>query len=53
MEHLGAVRGTWRGDPLLGNLKVMKGRLWRRASLFMGAQLGHLQWDLPGSLRDV
>jgi hypothetical protein len=23
---------------------VMNGRLWRRASLFMGAQLGNLEW---------
>jgi hypothetical protein len=32
---------------------VMKGRLWRRASLFMGAQLGNLEWaHLSGTLRD-
>jgi len=32
---------------------VMKGRLWRQASVFMGAQLGKLEWDhLPGTLRD-
>jgi hypothetical protein len=32
---------------------VMKGRLWGRASLFMGAQLGNLEWVyLPGTLRD-
>jgi len=32
---------------------VMKGRLWGRASLFMGAQLGNLEWTcLPGTLRD-
>jgi len=32
---------------------VMKGRLWRQASLFMGAQLGNLEWaHLLGTLRD-
>ena len=32
---------------------VMKGRLWGWASLFMGAQLGNLEWaHLPGTLRD-
>jgi len=40
MGHLSlygsSVRGTWRGAPLLGALKVMKGRLWGWASLFMG-----------------
>jgi hypothetical protein len=41
------------GTPLLGNLQVMKGRLWRYASLFMGAQLGNLEWGhLPRTLRD-
>jgi len=31
---------------------VMKGRLWGRASLFMAAQLGNLEWArLPGTLR--
>jgi len=39
-----SVRGTWRGAPLLGALKVIKGRLWGWASLFMGAQLGNLEW---------
>ena len=28
----------------LGALKIMKGRLWGLASLFMGAQLGNLEW---------
>ena len=43
--------GTWRGAPLLGALKVMKGRLWGWASLFMGAQLGNLEWaHLLGTL---
>jgi len=38
--------------PLLGALKVMKGRVWGRASLFMGAQLGNMKWaPLPGTLR--
>ena len=37
---------------LVGTL-VMKGRLWRGASLFMGAQLGNLEWvRLLGTLRD-
>jgi hypothetical protein len=32
---------------------VMKGRLWGRASLLMGAQFGNLEWArLPGTLRD-
>jgi hypothetical protein len=32
---------------------AMKGRLWRQASLFMGAQLGNLEWDpLLGTLID-
>jgi len=31
----------------------MKGRLWRRASVFMGTQPGNLEWaHLPGTLRD-
>ena len=47
-----SVRGTWRGAPLLRALKVMKGRLWGWASVFMGAQLGNLAWaHLPGTLR--
>jgi hypothetical protein len=45
-----SVRRTWRGAPLLRALKIMKGRLWGWASLFMGAQLGNLEWDrLPGT----
>jgi hypothetical protein len=41
------------GAPLLGALKVIKQRLWGRASLFMGAQLGNMEWALlPGTLRD-
>ena len=41
-----------RGGPLLGALKVTKGRLWEWASLFMGAPLGNLEWAyLPGTLR--
>ena len=32
---------------------AMKGSLWGRASLFMGAQLGNLEWArLPETLRD-
>jgi len=41
------------GAPLLQTLKVMKGRLWEWASLFMGAQLGNLEWArLLGTLGD-
>ena len=29
---------------MVGALKVMKGRLWGLASLFMEAQLGNLEW---------
>ena len=33
--------------------RVMKGRLWGQASLFMGAQVGNLEWaSLQGTLRD-
>jgi hypothetical protein len=40
------------GAPLLGALKVMKGRMWGRASLFGGAQLGNLERvNLPRTLR--
>jgi hypothetical protein len=32
----------------------MNGRLWRWASLFMGAQLGNLEWaHLLGTLREA
>jgi hypothetical protein len=32
---------------------MCEGRLWKRASLFIGAQLGNLEWaHLPGTLRD-
>ena len=31
------------GAHLLGTLKVMKGRLWRRASLSTGSPLGNLE----------
>jgi len=53
MGALSSVRGTWRGGaPLLGALKVMKGRHWGWASVFLGAQLGNLEWaHLPGTLR--
>jgi len=49
--------GTLLGEPgerasLLGDLKVIKGRLWGWASLFTGAQLSNLEWaHLPGTLR--
>jgi len=37
---------------LLRALKVMKGRLWGWESLFMGVQLGNLEWaHLPGTLK--
>jgi len=40
------------GAPFLGALKVMKGRLWGWASLFMGAQLDNLERaHLPETLR--
>jgi len=49
---MGALLGETRGGLLLGALKVMKGRFWGWASLFMGAQLGNLEWaHLPGILR--
>jgi len=42
---MGALLGEPGGRaPLLGALKVMKGRLWGWASRFMGAQLGNLKW---------
>jgi len=41
---IGALTGAWKGALLLGALKVMKGRLWGRAYLFMGAQVGNLEW---------
>jgi hypothetical protein len=40
------------GVPLLGALTVTRGGLWRWASLFMGSQLGNLEWaHLLGTLR--
>jgi len=37
---------------LLGALKFTKGRLWRWAALFMGTQLGNLEWaHLAGTLK--
>ena len=42
MEALLGGPGVW--VPLLGALKVMKGRLWGQASLCMEAQLGNLEW---------
>ena len=49
----GEVRRTQRGGTsLLGAPKVTKGRPWGWPSLFMGAQLGNLEWvHLPGNLR--
>ena len=50
---MGALLGEPGGGvPLLGALKVMKGRLWGWASLLMGVQLGNLEWaHLPETLR--
>jgi hypothetical protein len=47
---------TLLGEPgeraLLGDLKVIKGRLWGWASLFKGAQLSNLEWaHITGTLR--
>ena len=52
---MGAMLGEPGGRaPLLGALKVMKGRLWGRASLFMGAQMGKLEWShLLGTFKDI
>jgi len=48
-----SVRGTWRGALLVGTMKVTKRRFCGRESLFMGEQLGNLEWaHLPGTLRD-
>ena len=56
MGHLSLKRLTVKGlegGPLDWGHWVMKGRLWGWASLFMGAQLGKLEWArLPGTLRD-
>jgi hypothetical protein len=42
---MGALLWEPEGEaPLLGALKVMKGRLWGQESLFMGAQFGNLEW---------
>jgi hypothetical protein len=44
-----SVRGTWmEGDSFVGALKVIKGRLCRRESLFMEAlKMDHLSlWEL-------
>jgi hypothetical protein len=50
---MGALLGKPGGEaPFLGALKVMKGRLWGWESLFMGVQLGKLEWAyLLGTLR--
>jgi len=42
-----------QGELLYWGPWVMNGWLWRRASRFMGAQLGNLEWaHLLGTLRD-
>jgi len=38
-----SVRGTWRGAPLLGVVKFMKGRPWGWTCLFM--RLGWATWS--------
>ena len=49
----GLLGETGGGSPLLRALKVVKGRLWTRVSLFMGSQLNNLEWArLPGTLVD-
>jgi hypothetical protein len=50
---MGAVLKEPGGEaPWLGTRNVMKGRLWGRASVFMAAQLGKMEWaHLPGTLR--
>ena len=46
-----SVKEPGGGAPLLGSLKVMKGRIWGWAFRFMGAQLGNMEWaHLPGTL---
>ena len=46
------LREPGEGAPLPRTLKVLKGRLWGWESLFMGAQLGNLEWaHLLGTLR--
>ena len=56
MGHVSLKRLTAEG--LMGGLLywvhwVMKGRLWGWASLFMGAEMGNLEWAcLLGTLRD-
>ena len=43
------LREPGGGAPLLGTLKVTKGRFGGWVSLFMGAQLGNLEWaHIPG-----
>jgi hypothetical protein len=42
-----------KGGLLYQGPWVMKGRVWGRASLFIGAQLSNLEWAcLLGTLRD-
>jgi hypothetical protein len=56
MGHLSLKRLTAKGlerGLLYWGPWVMKGRLWGRASLFMGSQLVNLEWPcLLGTLRD-
>jgi hypothetical protein len=40
--HGSAVKGFWRGNPLLGTLEDREKRLWRWASIAIGAPLGNL-----------
>jgi hypothetical protein len=47
-----SAQGLW-GGLLYWGPWVMKGRLWGQASIFMGAQLGNLEWaHLHRTLRD-
>ena len=46
-------RASREGELLYWGPWIMKGKLWGWASLFMGAQLGNLEWArLPVTLRD-
>jgi hypothetical protein len=55
MERLSLKRLTAEGlekGLLYWGLWVIKGRLWGRASLFVGVQLGNLEWArLSGTLK--
>ena len=47
-----SVRGTWREGSFARGLEGYEGKALGMAFLFMGAQLGNLEWaHLPGTLR--